>query len=616
MAGQGPTSLAIEGVLFHPTTSLGDIERQFAGAEGYLGAKISHTHLDNAARILQDFVFEFSTASDAAKALQAQPNVTVNTRTYPVVPHGGDFGDPQYHVGDIERAPILRSKKRAKKDETSGKLQCKICFTDLEGAYSVPCRRCKAPRCHDCLERDFKVSMTDMDRMPVKCCTTVMHHEVAKGILPPAEIEAYKSKFDEMNTIDPLYCPVPTCSTFIPPRMFTQGDSKVTCPVCDTRICTKCKQLAAQEHTCSENDERHFILKTFDYKTCPKCGTGVAKMFGCPHASRDGGIHSDEGDENDSDSETGVVNLQEEQGTSEATSSRQDSAPERQSMAILDDIDSNNADHERTVNEEVSTQRRSSPMLAVVAETGILMDVSNVLARPPSDGNPGFSALLTAIAMQTSEARTVDGGVMSVGEAQMVEMDAPGRSTTELSTVIAGDPEILTANSTETQAVEAQTNGTGTQEESDTNTGAQNTTTTAEAPNTAQPANLDDLETYDWEAMSFDFGEEPTDETWDVWGCRHRFANFTAAAIPKFWIVGVDPAKSENIEVECMACFRKTKVWESGKAPLGGQASAEIKISKSECSFECKLCGVIYCGSCKNAVRKRIKKERNAGGVV
>jgi hypothetical protein len=133
------------------------------------------------------------------------------------------------------------------------------------------------------LERDFQVSMTDMDRMPVRCCTTVMHHEVANGILPAAEIEAYKSKFDEMNTVDPLYCPVPTCSTFIPPRMFNQGDSKVTCPVCDTRICTKCKQRAAQEHTCSENDERQFILKTFDYKTCPKCGTGVVKMYGCPH---------------------------------------------------------------------------------------------------------------------------------------------------------------------------------------------------------------------------------------------------------------------------------------------------------------------------------------------
>jgi len=70
MAGQGPTSLAIEGVIFDPTTSLGDFERQFAGAEGYLGARISNTRNDSIGRILQDFVFEFSTASEAANALR------------------------------------------------------------------------------------------------------------------------------------------------------------------------------------------------------------------------------------------------------------------------------------------------------------------------------------------------------------------------------------------------------------------------------------------------------------------------------------------------------------------------------------------------------------------
>lgn len=651
MAGQGPTSLAIEGVIFDPTTSLGDFERQFAGAEGYLGARISNTRNDSIGRILQDFVFEFSTASEAANALQAKPNLMVNTRSYPIVPHGGDFGDPQYHIGDDEQPSVVRSKKRAKKDETSGKLQCKICFTDLEDAYSVPCRRCKAPRCHDCLERDFKVSMTDMDRMPVRCCTTVMHHEVAKGILTAAEIEAYKSRFDEMNTIDPLYCPVPTCSTFIPPRMFSQDDSEVTCLVCDTRICTKCKQLATPEHTCSENHERQFILKTFEYKTCPKCGTGVAKMYGCPHvrcpctahwcwdcerpmnacyqkpcqASRDGGIHSDGGDEDEDDSENEAANSQEEQGGNEATSSGPNPAPEQQTRAIVVSPVSNNANHERNVIDDVSTERQSAPVPAVDAQTGIIIDVSNMLTRPTSDGNPGFSALLTAIAMQTSEDRTVNGEVTTPGDAQMVETEASRNSTIQLNTVAASDPEILTADSNEIQAPDTQVNGTGTQEESTDPTGAHDATTHIEAPITDQPVNLDDLWKYDWEAMSLDFGEEPTDETWDVWGCRHRFTNFTAAAIPKFWIVDVDPTKAENIEVECMACFRKTKVWdsksamkeklESGKASSGGEAS-DIKVRKSECSFECKLCGVIYCGSCKNAARKRIKKERNAADMV
>ena len=285
MAGQGPTSLMIPGVLFDPVTSLGDIERHFSASEGYLGATISGTRNDRRGRILQDFIFNFATAADAANALIAQPEIRIAGRSYPVVPHDGGFGDPQYHVTEPARDSGTAPRKRAKTLFVPDTTVCKICFCNFpyKESYSTPCTRCKEPCCYNCVKGDFQHAMNDMTRLPVKCCSTVVHHEVARGILSTAELEIYKSKMDEMNDVNPLYCPIPTCSTFMPRRMFKADATIVNCHVCQASICPKCKQLAAEDHTCGKDAGREFIIDTFDYRPCPRCGTGVMRMYGCDH---------------------------------------------------------------------------------------------------------------------------------------------------------------------------------------------------------------------------------------------------------------------------------------------------------------------------------------------
>lgn len=153
--------------------------------------------------------------------------------------------------------------------------------------------------------------------------------------------------------------------------------------------------------------------------------------------------------------------------------------------------------------------------------------------------------------------------------------------------------------------------------------------------------NLDDPEGRDWERESLDFGEEPTDESWDTWGCRHQFHEFQKHAIPDFWLVGVRPLIDPEIKVECMTCFKKVKVWgskeverenketqvEEGETPVkereaagnssanGGTQTKKL-ITKAQYSFECRRCGVIYCGTCKKAATRRILRERMTPDVV
>lgn len=134
------------------------------------------------------------------------------------------------------------------------------------------------------------------------------------------QAEVYKMKFIERDTQDRLYCPVPSCSTFIPPRLIRNsrkaskvsdlpvdiGDPmeidshppedlkvKVTCPKCFVLICTHCRSLN-HDGACATEDidpELAAQLEKWKIKRCPKCRAGVRKMYGCNHVECRCGAH-------------------------------------------------------------------------------------------------------------------------------------------------------------------------------------------------------------------------------------------------------------------------------------------------------------------------------------
>ncbi|KAI9717791.1 MAG: hypothetical protein M1812_004520 [Candelaria pacifica] len=82
--------------------------------------------------------------------------------------------------------------------------------------YSCP--GCSSPYCITCLKSMFLSACKDQSRMPPRCCR-VIQLSVVLPHLSDQEIALYRSKYEEWSTPNPLYCPVPSCSAFIPPRL-------------------------------------------------------------------------------------------------------------------------------------------------------------------------------------------------------------------------------------------------------------------------------------------------------------------------------------------------------------------------------------------------------------
>ena len=107
--------------------------------------------------------------------------------------------------------------------------------------------------------------------------------------------------------------------------------------------------------------------------------------------------------------------------------------------------------------------------------------------------------------------------------------------------------------------------------------------------------NLDDPDEHDWEFQDMDFGAEPTDERWDVWGCAHKCRRFSQEDVHEKWL------KIEDLE--CQNCFEH--VQPHGQ---GGADDDDTKLTQ-RLAFICKKCSVIFCGACRRDLRARRKQQ-------
>ena len=578
MAQPGFTSLLINNPDLLPHLTLDAVLDAFQELEGYVETR---TVMDNVMNIvdgegrISQCIISFHTHAQAASAIALHPVLTIAAHTYAVnasrpnnMDNARTNSTAQQPYPVASRPEGQRPRKRLRKEPPKPpKPQCKVCFTELDDAYSTPCRRCQSPRCYDCLKKEFEFALIDVERMPVTCCSIVVHHEVVDKILPTAEIEAYKLRFDETNTANPLYCPVPTCSTFLPPRLVAKDSTKVECITCQATVCTICKEQAHENHVCANNGLRAAIVDKFHYKVCPKCGIAVAKMFGCPHVRCQCGAHfcwdclrpinacyrkpcrvaREDGQQSefeltDSDSEN------------EPDASAPEQVMQVDQPMTIPEADTVPVEEPVPVTENV-----------VVAEPAVETNTNEAIESPPTVEE-------TAAQQQVAREETMGEEATANIEAEIIE------------------------NKEETEE------------------------------------NLDDPETHDWEGGSVDFGDEPSDEAWDIWGCRHQFREFEKQHIPELWKVGVDPNQPGDLEVGCLSCFKGAEVWEtkqeketteetkgdktdSEPTPSSEPTSSSEpvvpvkKVSRSKRAFECTCCGVVYCGTCKRAAMEKVRKE-------
>ncbi|KAH8692751.1 hypothetical protein BGW36DRAFT_464003 [Talaromyces proteolyticus] len=194
-------------------------------------------------------------------------------------------------------------------------MTCSICWESMPEVQQTirnrPCKSHRLPVCNDCIRKMFLDAYKDETKMPPSCCCPIPL-SCGRRLLSADEFILFQEKYEEWGTHDRLYCPVPTCSAFISPRLFPKGkdfapayqtahpvdvqtppptppdeSSTVACPKCSVHVCIPCKQLSHPGSPCPRtadiDPELSELLKRWGVKRCPRCRAAVRRMYGCRH---------------------------------------------------------------------------------------------------------------------------------------------------------------------------------------------------------------------------------------------------------------------------------------------------------------------------------------------
>jgi len=143
--------------------------------------------------------------------------------------------------------------------------------------------------CHACLERIFKLSITDPAHMPPRCCTD--EHIDLKHVDKLFDQQFKKTwnrKFSEYKTKNRLYCPARGCGEWIKPSHISieRGRKVGKCKSCGTRVCAICNSKMHTSRDCPKDPETKRFMETVKEKgwqRCYSCAAVVELKEGCNH---------------------------------------------------------------------------------------------------------------------------------------------------------------------------------------------------------------------------------------------------------------------------------------------------------------------------------------------
>lgn len=167
-------------------------------------------------------------------------------------------------------------------------VECIICMGDINPA-KISTLKCGHSMCRSCLERIFKLSITDPQHMPPRCCT--QEHIPLKHvdrIFDNAFKKAWNHKFAEYSTKNRIYCPSRKCGEWIKPAYIRREDGRkvARCGRCRTKVCCSCSRRWHGPGSCPGDAETANLLaqaKEEGWKRCYRCKVLVELKEGCNH---------------------------------------------------------------------------------------------------------------------------------------------------------------------------------------------------------------------------------------------------------------------------------------------------------------------------------------------
>ncbi|KIJ59190.1 hypothetical protein HYDPIDRAFT_118781 [Hydnomerulius pinastri MD-312] len=165
------------------------------------------------------------------------------------------------------------------------RVDCVIC-----GDRVIAARAFKAPcdhsYCRGCVVDLVQASLRDETLHPLRCC----HQELPLGTIFPFISLNLRGQFIDKRTefttpsASRVYCPNPTCSTFLGGSEKRRRD--LLCWTCGAFVCSQCKNNAHPREDCSENKatvDVKALAASSGWQTCPGCHSIVELSQGCYH---------------------------------------------------------------------------------------------------------------------------------------------------------------------------------------------------------------------------------------------------------------------------------------------------------------------------------------------
>jgi E3 ubiquitin-protein ligase RNF144 len=160
--------------------------------------------------------------------------------------------------------------------------QC-ACSDTLELDCKRPEDAIKHAYCRNCLTDLLRTSLTDTTLFPPRCCGTRIPIFACVKLCPPALIDQYRDKQNELAWPNPVYCSNRYCGKFIRPECVMADVA--TCLGCTEETCTICKN-PKHRGLCPKDPTVQLLMEVAGEKRwqrCPRCRTMVELFEGCYH---------------------------------------------------------------------------------------------------------------------------------------------------------------------------------------------------------------------------------------------------------------------------------------------------------------------------------------------
>ena len=150
--------------------------------------------------------------------------------------------------------------------------------------------KCGHRMCYSCLKRSFKLSITDPQHMPPRCCSAdnIPLKHVEK-LFDNEFKKTWNKKFVEYSTKNCLYCVKRGCNEFIRPEDIHHADDGRKygrCARCRTKVCVRCNEKWHGGRECPKDEETvRFLAQAKDegWQRCFRCKAMVELKEGCNH---------------------------------------------------------------------------------------------------------------------------------------------------------------------------------------------------------------------------------------------------------------------------------------------------------------------------------------------